>query len=117
MSKVRELTTLSGIYHNARENSKNPMTKDEIRGINVRLLLLVQLSTLQINIAQEIEQCLRKHDAYNFKIKHNHQRLVDFVKTSGNPKFWEALNQDQIDAICEDADTLEDIVYGWAGLK
>lgn len=111
------METLSGIYHEARTRKGNEMSNEEIRGINLRLMLLVQLSSLQINIAQEIEQCLRKHGAYNFSIKHNHKKLVDFVRNSGNKKFWETLNQEQIDAICDDADTLEDIIYRFAGLK
>ena len=93
------------------------MTSDEIKGINLRLMMLVQLSSLQINIAQEIEQCFRKHGMYEFRIKHNHKKLVDFVRKSGNSKFWETLTQEQIDAICSDADTLDDLVYRWAGLR
>lgn len=112
-----ELTTLSGIYKDARQRKENPLSKEEIRGINIRLLLLVQLSSLQGNIAWEIEQIFRKHNMYGFNIKHNHKKIVDFIKGCGNSKFWESLTMEQIDAICSDADTLEDIVYSWCGLK
>lgn len=111
------METLSSIYRGARNSADNPMSKDEIRGINIRLLLLVQLSSLQINIAQEIEQCLRKHDAYNFKIKHNHKKIVDFIRGCGNSEFYKNLSIDQMVAMGEDADSLEDIVYRWCGLR
>lgn len=117
MSANSGIETLSGIYAEAKNNSKNPLTKEDIKGINLRLLLLVQLSSLQSNIAFEIEQIFREHNMFSFKIKHNHKKIVDFIKGCGNSKFWETLTQDQIDAICDDADTIEDIVYRWCGLK
>lgn len=113
----KELTTLSGLYKEAQHQKKNPLSKEEIKGINIRLLLLVQLSSLQINIAQEIEQIFRRHDVFGFKIKHNHKKIVDLIKGCGNNKFWDKLNQEQIDAICNDADILEDTIYRLVGLK
>lgn len=111
------LETLGSIYRGVRERKSNPMSKEDTRGINLRLLLLVQLSTLQGNIAWEIEQIFRKYDVFNFKIKHNHKKIVDLIKGCGNSDFWKGLTKEQIDAICDDADTLEDIVYRWCGLK
>lgn len=113
----KELTTLSGIYRDARDRKKNPMSEDEVREINLKLLLLVQLSTMQANIAWEIEQTFRKHDVFGFNIKHNHKKIVELIKGCGNSDFWSGLTSEQIDAICSDADTLEDIVYRWCGLK
>lgn len=111
------LETLGSIYKGARENKNNPISNEDIKGINLRLLLLVQLSTLQGNIAWEIEQIFRKYDMFGFKIKHNHKKIVDLIKGCGNSDFWKGLTKEQIDAICDDADTLEDIVYRWCGLK
>lgn len=109
--------TLGSIYRDARNNSKNPLTEEEINQINLRLLLLVQLSSLQMNVAWEIEQIFRKHGMFNFGIKHNHKRIVELIKGCGNSKFWETLSQEQIDDIVDDADTLERVVYRWAGIK
>ena len=117
MSKVEEVVTLSALYKDAQKQKKNPLTKDEIRGINTRLMLLVQLSSLQMNIAWDIEQIFRKHGVYNFNIKHNHKKIVDLIKGCGNAKFWEQLTQDQTDAICNDADILEDVIFRMAGLR
>ena len=117
MSRHRELVTLNGLYKDAQKNKKNPLSEDEIQGINIRLLLLVQLSLLQTNIAWEIEQVFREHDVFNFKIKHNHKKIVELIKGCGNNKFWNLLTQEQIDAILCDADTIEDTIYRMVGLK
>lgn len=112
-----ELTTLGSIYKDAREKKDSPMTSREKWEVNMRLLLLVQLSSLQINIAWEIEQIFREHGIYNFNIKHNHKRIVELIKGCGNNAFWKDLTQEQIYAIGEDADSLEDMIYHWCGLR
>lgn len=112
-----ETVTLSALYKDAQKQKKNPLTNEEIKGINTRLMLLVQLSSLQMNIAWEIEQVFRKHNVYNFNIKHNHKKIVDLIRGCGNTKFWEQLNQEQMDAICDDADILEDVIYRMVGLR
>lgn len=117
MSKVKEMVTLSALYSEAQKNTKNPLSEEEIRGINVRLMLLVQLSLLQLNIAWEVEQCFRKHNVYNFNIKHNHKKIVNFIKGCGNSDFWNHLTQEQIDALLCDADTIEDVIYRLVGLR
>jgi hypothetical protein len=118
MSKSSDgLTTLSGIYKEARMNKANPMTEEEIKGINIRLLLLVQLSSLQRNVAWEIEQIFKKHGMFNFRIKHNHKRIVELIKGSGNDSFWNQLTQEQIQDIGDDADTIEDVIYRLVGLR
>lgn len=111
------LTTLSGIYKEAKMNKANPMTEEEIVGINTRLLLLVQLSSLQRNVAWEIEQIFKKHGMFNFSIKHNHKRIVELIKGSGNDSFWNQLTQKQIEDIGDDADTIEDVIYRLVGLR
>lgn len=117
MSKHRELVTLSGLYKDAQKNKKNPLSEEEIQGINIRLLLLVQLSLLQTNIAWEVEQIFREHDVFGFNIKHNHKKIVELIKGCGNNDFWKLLTQEQIDAILCDADTIEDVIYRLVGLK
>lgn len=117
MSKVVELDRLGSIYKDAKMNKKNPMSREDIDGINRRLLLLVQLSLLQTNVAWEIEQVFRKHGVFNFNIKHNHKRIVELIKGCGGNKFWNGLTQEQIDAILCDADTIEDVVYRLVGLR
>ena len=112
----QELTTLGSIYKDARERKDKPLDSDTIKGINIRLLLLVQLSLMQTNIAWEIEQIFREHDMYNFNIKHNHKKIVELIKGCGKGDFWNGLTQEQIDAILCDADTLEDVIYRAVGL-
>lgn len=114
---MKELTTLSGLYKEAQQQKKNPLSEEEIKGINLRLLLLVQLSSLQLNIAWEIEQVFRQHGVFNFNIKHNHKKIVELIKGCGKSDFWKYLTQEQIDAICEDADTIEDVLYRLVGLR
>ena len=112
----QELTTLGSIYKDAKAKKDKPLNSDTIRDINIRLLLLVQLSLMQTNIAWEIEQIFREHDMYNFNIKHNHKKIVELIKGCGKGDFWNGLTQEQIDAILCDADTLEDVIYRAVGL-
>ena len=100
-----------------REDVCMHLNEDENREINLRLLLLIQLSSLQMNIAQEIEQIYNAKAKYKMTIKHNHEKLKNHIRQNTNNAFWKGLTQEQIDAICEDADTLEQIIYDWAGIK
>ena len=93
------------------------LTEDDNKEINLRLMLLIQLSSLQMNIAQEIEQIYNAKAKYKMRIKHNHEKLKNHIRQNTNNAFWKGLTQEQIDAICEDADTLEQIIYDWAGIK
>ena len=92
------------------------LTSEDYLAINKRLLLLVQLSTLQSNIAAEIEDIYNSKSAYKMTVKHNHERLKSLLRQNMNPKFWETLTQEQIDATEVDADSLEALVYKWARL-
>ena len=93
------------------------LTPEDYIAINKRLLVMLQLSTLASNMAFEIEQIYRKKSSYKMNIKHNHERLKSMIRQNINYKFWETLTQEQIDATEQDADTLEQMVYEWAGLK
>lgn len=92
------------------------LTSEDYLAINKRLLLLVQLSTLQSNIALEIEQIYNSKSAYKMTVKHNHERLKTLLRQNMNSQFWETLTQEQIDVTEQDADTLEALVYEWAKL-
>ena len=93
------------------------LNEDDNREINLRLMLLIQLSSLQINIAQEIEQIYNAKAKYKMTIKHNHEKLKNHIRQNTNNAFWKGLTQEQIDAICEDADTLEEIIKDWCGIN
>lgn len=107
------METLSEIYAQA----KQTVTQEEINQINLRLFLLVQLSSLQINIAYEIEDFFKKKGQYNLKLKHNHEKIKKFIRGCGNPNFYKNLTNEQIGALGDDADVLEKAVYEWVGLK
>lgn len=93
------------------------LNEDDNREINLRLMLLIQLSSLQMNIAQEIEQIYNAKAKYKMTIKHNHEKLKNHIRQNTNNAFWKGLTQEQIDAICEDADTLEEIIKDWCGIN
>ncbi len=108
-----EQTTLAHIYKEVRDK----MPEEEQRIINTELLLLVHLSSLQQNIALNIEEQFRKYSQYKMTIKHNHEKIKSLIRGTNNNEFWERLSQEQIDSIADDADDLEDIIFKWAGLK
>ena len=93
------------------------LNEDDNREINLRLMLLIQLSSLQMNIAQESEQIYNAKAKYKMTIKHNHEKLKNHIRQNTNNAFWKGLTQEQIDAICEDADTLEEIIKDWCGIN
>ena len=92
------------------------LTDDDNREINLRLMLLVQLSSLQMNIAQEIEQIYNERAQYKMGIKHNHEKLKNHIRQNTNNSFWKALADEYVDVICDDADDLEKLVYNWIGI-
>ena len=100
-----------------REDVKLKLTEEDIKNINIRLLLLIQLSSLQMNIAQEIEWIYNAKAQYKMTIKHNHEKLKKHIRQNTDNAFWEGLTEEQINVICKDADTLEQTVYKWAGIK
>ena len=107
------METLAPIYRQAREK----LSEQDIVAINKRLLLLYQLSTLQLNISYEIEWMLRDKGGYNFTVKNNHKRLKSFISGNVNNEFWKNLTQEQLDVMAEDADDLESIIYKWADIE
>lgn len=107
------METLAPIYKQAREK----LSEQDIVAINKRLLLLYQLSTLQLNISYEIEWMLRDKGGYNFTIKNNHKRLKSFISGNVNSGFFENLTREQLDVMAEDADELERLVYEWANIE
>lgn len=107
------METLNSIY----KQVGGQFTQDEIKQVNLRLLLLAQLSSLQINIAQEIEWMFKEKGVYKMTIKHNHEKIKNLLRNNSNKDFWNLLTEKQVDEFCNDADTLESLIYKWAGLK
>ena len=106
----REVTTLDKI-----EVLKwNPESKNRR---NVLLSLAGQLSDLQANIAVELEQIYKAHGVYGFEIKHNHKQIKKLIKENTSSEFFKRINDQQAIAWGEDGETLERMVYSWAGLE
>ena len=108
---MKETTTLDKIEIN------NDWTDEEILHRNTLLLLMNQLSTLQINIAAELEQIYKDHKVYNFAIKHNHKNIKKLLAENTSNTFFKRMNREQELLYGDDAEVLERIIYQWAGLK
>ena len=89
-------------------------TNEEYKQVNIRLLLLMQLSTLQINISQEIEEILRDKSMYRMQIKHTHKKIRSLIRENMNNGCFRLFTSEQLDVIMEDADSLEAMVKQWA---
>ena len=90
------------------------LTSDEVRKINLNMLLMVQLSTFQLNLAREIEKIYTQKGMYKLNIKHNYNKIINLIREHANGKFWEKFTPEQIDVIGEDADHLEELIMAWA---
>ena len=99
------------------KDANRKLSPEEIESVNKRFLLIGYLSTIQQNIATEIEGILNKNGVYRMQIKHNHKKIVDLIKSNTNDDFYATLNDKQIEDLVEDYDALEKIVFDWAGIK
>lgn len=81
------------------------------------MLLASHLSSLQLNIALEIEKMYRKNKAYSFTIKHNHEKIKKLIRENNSGVFFSRMNNDQAYAYAEDGEDFERLVYTWAGLE
>lgn len=104
-----ELTTLDKIDAIFSEEDKTRR--------NILLLLASHLSSLQLNIALEIEQIYRKNNVYGFTIKHNHEKIKKMIRDNNSGVFFSRMNNDQAYAYAEDGEDFERLVYTWAGLE
>lgn len=106
--------TLHDIFNAAQKE----MTNEEIMGVNKRLLLLMQLSSLQLNILGEIERIFQKSGNFRFGVKHSHRKIINLVKSNGDTKaFFKSLGVEATDMVVEDAEEIEKILYDWADIK
>lgn len=55
-------------------------TPEEKKDLNIRLLLLAQLSTLQENVCSDVERIFKEHGFYRFEIKHSPSRLRNWSR-------------------------------------
>lgn len=92
-------------------------TEEEMDHRNLLLLLASQLSTLQTNIAKEIEQMYKNKGWYTFEVKHNHKRILQLLKDNTSNDFFKRMNRECELAYSGDAESLERVVYSWAGIE
>lgn len=109
--KSMEITTLNEIEINEK------WTDEEMDRRNRLLLLVSQLSTLQMNIAKEIEQLYQQKGAYNFLIKHNHRKIISLLDENTASIFFKRINDGQALVYADNAEQLEKLVFVWAGLQ
>lgn len=81
------------------------------------LLLTYHLSTLQINVALEIEQLYRKHGHYRFEIKHNHEKIKKLLRQNHAGDYYSDISQEGLDKLGEDAELFERMTYSWLGIE
>lgn len=94
------------------------LTDEERERINRLLLLNLQLSDLQLNICGDIERTLEKSSQYKFGIKHWNEQVKALIRKNVPRKaFFRKLDNKQQAAFGDDGESLEKIVYGWAGLE
>lgn len=98
-------------------HKKLEWSEEELRQHNILLLLLSQLSTLQGNIAKEIENLYNKKGIFSMGIKHNHKKIQSLIKNNAAPEFFRRMNMEQAEDYAEDSERLERIIYQWAGLE
>jgi|GEM_PF-5689078 len=92
-------------------------TQQEMLRRNTLLLLASQLSTLQMNIARDIEELYKSKGVYGFSIKHNHRKIISLLKENTTSVFFKRMNDEQALIYGDDAESLERVVYAWAGLE
>ena len=92
-------------------------TEHEMDRRNVLLLLASHLSTLQSNIAKDIEQMYKDKGWYTFEIKHNHNAILKLLKENTSNSFFKRMNRDCELAYSDDAEELEKVVYSLAGVE
>lgn len=109
---MSKLTTLDSIVINP-----NEWTDSEKLRRNMLLLLASHLSTLQSNIAKEIELLYKDKGEYRMTIKHNHEKIKKLIKENTSNVFFSRLNDGQGLSYSDDAEMLERLVYTWAGLE
>lgn len=90
------------------------LTSEDIRHININLLLLLQLNSLCLNLVNEIRDIYQTRGEYKLNIKHYHKQIRDLILRNYNGRCWEAFTLEQIAVIGEDADDLEELVLAWA---
>lgn len=98
------------------EKQKIAFTEEETKDLNKRLLLMYQLSLLQENICDDIGRIFRRKGALVFEIKHTHKMIKKLI-LDNHRSFLGNLSQEQMDAICEDADDLQRLVNKWVGIN
>lgn len=92
------------------------LTDDEIRGINVRLLLMYHLSTMLINFSTEIESVMNRQGVFKMTIKHHHKKIRSLVRDSIDLAVHKKLTEKEVEDLCEDYDELEKLVKVFGGI-
>ena len=90
------------------------LTAEDVRHINLNLLLLLQLNSLCLNLVNEIRDIYKERGEYKLNIKHYHKQIKDLILQNYNGRCWEKFTLEQIEVIGEDADSLEELVLAWA---
>lgn len=90
------------------------LTSEDIRHINMNLLLIIQLNSLSLNLTNEICQIYSSKGKFKLQIKHFYKQIKDLIMRNNNGKAWEKMTLEQLEVIGEDADRLEELVLAWA---
>lgn len=90
--------------------------EDQLRRATL-LVLAYHLSTLQINVAFDIEQLYRKHKFYSFNIKHNHEKIKKLLRKNHAGDYYSDISEEGLEKLATDAEIFEMMVYAWVGLE
>lgn len=95
---------------------ESKLSPKDLRGVNVRLLIMYHLATIMYNMCVEIEVILNKQNLFRMSIKQEFNKIKSLIKNSVDlsisRKFTDVENEDAI----EDYDALEKMVKEYGGI-
>ncbi len=93
------------------------LTPEDIKHINLNLLLIMQLNSLSLNLTNEICSIYASKGEFRLQIKNFYKQIKNLIMRNNNSEAWNNFTIEQIAIIGEDADRLEDLVLSWANGK
>lgn len=82
--------------------------------IRHKLMLVHMLSNVQCNLMNDIKEILQEGNDYRFDIKHNHKKIMAFIRETAMPKFFDKISAEATDLYMDDYEELERMIYDWA---
>lgn len=103
-----------GLHNTLNDVPRTGLTKEDLKKINLNLLLIMQLNSLSLNLTNEICSIYASKGEFRLQIKNFYKQIKNLIMRNTNSDVWNKFTMEQIEVIGEDADRLEDLVMSWA---